>query len=146
MNKGLLTIRVARKDYFEALMAYVRCHRYRGKPYIGEYLDEVTGEWLKPNSDRSRYYNHSTFCDLVISGLVGLVPREDGTLQISPSMPSDKWDWFCLDNVRYHGRNITILWDRNGGKYHKGKGLRVFADGLEIAHSDKLTSVKCTHP
>ena len=48
-----------------------------GKPYIGEYLDETTGEWLKGDNPRSRYYNHSTFCDLVIAGLVGLVPRGD---------------------------------------------------------------------
>jgi len=134
------------KDYFDALMTYARSHKYRGKPYIGEYLDEIDGEWLKPDSDRSRYYNHSTFCDLVISGLIGLIPREDDTLWIAPLIPSDKWDWFCLDNVRYHGRDLTILWDRNGSKYKKGKGLRIFADGIEIANSDRLTSIKCMHP
>jgi len=134
------------KDYFDALMTYARSHKYRGKPYIGEYLDEIDGEWLKPDSDRSRYYNHSTFCDLVISGLIGLIPREDNTLWIAPMIPLDKWDWFCLDNVRYHGWDLTILWDRNGSKYHKGKGLRVFADGIEIANSDRLTSIECTHP
>jgi hypothetical protein len=137
---------VNNKDYFDALMTYARSHKYRGKPYIGEYLDEITGEWLKPDSDRSRYYNHSTFCDLVISGLIGLVPREDNTLSIAPLIPSDKWDWFCLDNVRYHGWDLTILWDRSGSKYNKGKGLRIFADGIEIANSDRLTSIKCTLP
>ena len=134
------------EDYFNALMTYARSHRYRGKPYIGEYFDEIDGKWLKPDSDRSRYYNHSTFCDLVITGLIGLIPREDNTLSITPLIPPDKWDWFCLDNVRYHGPDLTILWDRNGTKYHKGKGLRIFADGIEIAKSDRLTSVVCTHP
>ena len=61
-------------------------------------------------------------------------------------IPPDKWDWFCLDNVRYHGRDLTILWDRNGTKYHKGKGLRIFADGIEIAKSDRITSVVGIHP
>jgi len=84
--------------------------------------------------------------DPEISGLIGLIPREDNTLRIAPLIPSDKWDWFCLDNIRYHGWDLTILWDRNGSKYQKGKGLRVFADGIEIANSDKLTSIKCTHP
>jgi len=107
---------VSRKDYFDALMTYAQSHHYKDKPYIGEYLDEKTGAWLTPDSDRSRYYNHSTFCDLVISGLVGLVPREDDTVIVDPLIPADVWDWFCLDGVSYHGRTLTILWDRNGYK------------------------------
>jgi Mannosylglycerate hydrolase MGH1-like glycoside hydrolase domain/Glycosyl hydrolase family 65, C-terminal domain len=132
---------VSRADYFEALLTYARSHRYKGKPYIGEYLDEKTGQWLKPDSDRSRYYNHSTFCDLVISGLVGLVPRQDNTIVVDPLIPADAWDWFCLDNVLYHGRMLTILWDRTGEKYRKGKGFSIFADGKRIAGSDDLTRV-----
>jgi len=129
------------RPYFDALLTYARSHQYRGKPYIGEYLNEQNGTWLKPDSDRSRYYNHSTFCDLVIAGLVGLVPREDNTVVVDPLVPADAWDWFCLDNVSYHGRTLTILWDRTGRKYHKDAGLRVFADGVEIAGSDDLTRV-----
>jgi len=132
---------VSRADYFDALATYARSHECRGKPYIGEYLDERNGAWLTPDSDRSRYYNHSTFCDLVISGLVGLVPRDDDTITLDPLIPADVWDWFCLDNVFYHGRTLTILWDRTGDKYHKGSGLWIFADGVEIARSDELTRV-----
>ena len=132
---------VSKTDYFDALLTYARSHRHRGKPYIGEYLDERNGQWLKPDSDRSRYYNHSTFCDLVISGLVGLVPREDNTVVVDPLISANAWDWFCLDNVPYHGRSLTILWDRDGEKYGKGKGFIVFADGKEVARSDELTGI-----
>ena len=132
---------VTASDYFKALRTYARSHRYRGKPYIGEYLDEIDGTWLRPDSDRSRYYNHSTFCDLVIAGLVGLVPRADDTVQVHPLLPADAWDWFCLDGVSYHGHTLTILWDRTGTKYGQGKGLRVFADGRQIAAADELTAV-----
>jgi hypothetical protein len=75
----------------------------------------------------------------VISGLVGLIPQQDDAVIVDPLIPADTWDWFCLDNVRYHGRTLTILWDRSGEKYRKGKGLHVFADGTEVAGSDKLT-------
>jgi hypothetical protein len=129
---------VSKADYFDALLTYAKSHRYRGKPYIGEYLDEINGQWLKPDSDRSRYYNHSTFCDLIITGLVGLVPQENDTLIVEPLIPAETWDWFCLDNVPYHGRTLTILWDQTGHKYKKGKGLHVFADGVEVAKSNKL--------
>lgn len=132
---------VTKADYFDALLTYARSHRYRGKPYIGEYLDEIDGTWLKPDSDRSRYYNHSTFCDLVISGLVGLVPRADDTVEVHPLIGPDAWDWFCLDGVLYHGHALTILWDRTGWKYGKGPGLRVLANGREIASSDELSPV-----
>ena len=132
---------VGKADYFDALVTYANSHRYEGRPYIGEYLDEVDGTWLKPDSDRSRYYNHSTFCDLVICGLVGLVPREENEVMVYPLIPNDTWDWFCLDNVRYHDRSLSILWDRSGKRYGKGKGLRIFADGKEIARSDNLSCI-----
>ncbi len=130
---------VTNEDYFEALQTYARSHQYNNKPYIGEYLDEINGTWLTPDSDRSRYYNHSTFCDLVITGLAGLVPRADDIVEIKPLLPSETWDWFCLDGVSYHGKMLTILWDRTGEKYKKGKGLRIFSEGREIGQADKLT-------
>jgi len=133
---------VSREDYFHALLTYARSHHFRGKPYIGEYLDEINGQWLKPDSDRSRYYNHSTFCDLVISGLVGLIPQEGNEVRIDPLLPLETWDWFCLDHLRYHGCDLTIVWDRDGTKYKKGKGFRIFADGIEIAHSEEITGIK----
>jgi hypothetical protein len=132
---------VSKEDYFEALVTYARSHDRDGKPYIGEYIDENTGDWLTPDSDRSRFYNHSTFCDLVITGLAGLVPRDDNVVEVNPLMPANTWDWFCLDNVHYHGRVLTILWDKNGRKYGKGKGLHVYADGKEIAHSDTISHI-----
>ena len=129
--------------YFNQMERYVESQYHRGRPYIGEYQDEVTGYWLKGDQERARYYNHSTFNDLMISGLIGLRPRMDSTLEINPLIPEGQWDWFCLDNVLYHGRNITILWDKNGDKYNRGKGLYVFVDGVEVGHSATLSRLVC---
>ena len=104
-------------------------------------MDEVTGYWLKGDQERSRYYNHSTFNDLIISGLVGLRPRMDNTLELNPLLPDGKWDWFCLDNIRYHGHNLSIMWDKNGNRYHVGKGLRIFVDGKEVGSSATLSKL-----
>jgi hypothetical protein len=92
-------------------------------------------------SERGKDYNHSSFCDLIITGLVGLRPRADDVVEVNPLVPEGRWDWFCLDKVFYHGRTLTILWDKTGTKYGRGKGLRVFADGREIAQSDALDRV-----
>ena len=134
---------VADTNYFKLLETYVESQYYRGRPYVGEYLDEKTGYWLMGDAERSRYYNHSTFNDLIITGLVGLRPREDNVLEVHPLVPDNKWKWFCLDNVLYHGKIITIIWDADGTKYKKGKGLSVWVDGKKVASSitlEKLTS------
>jgi hypothetical protein len=125
-------------DFFRHMELYVESQYYRGRPYVGEYLDERTGYWLKGDQERSRYYNHSTFNDLVITGLVGLRPRRDGMVEVNPLVPQDKWEWFCLDRVLYHGRILTIFWDRDGSRYGRGKGFHVLVDGAEVAHSEKL--------
>lgn len=129
--------------FFHQMELYVEAQHHRGRPYIGEYLDEKDGSWLMGDRERSRYYNHSTFNDLVITGVVGLRPRLDNTLEINPLVPEEEWDWFCLDNVCYHGHNLTIFWDKDGDRYHQGKGLTVLVDGREVGRSAELSRLVC---
>lgn len=133
---------VADSNYFDLLETYVESQYYRGRPYVGEYLDEKTGYWLKGDQERSRYYNHSTFNDLIISGLVGLRPRADNILEVNPLVPDGKWNWFCLDNVLYHGKIITIIWDKDGTKYKKGKGFSVWANGRKLKSAERLEKIE----
>lgn len=130
---------MTREDFFNELKTYARAHEKDGRPYIGEYHDEMNGYWLHGDNPRSIYYNHSGFADLVITGLVGLQPRADDTLEVNPLIPEGQWDWFALDNVHYHGRELSIVWDRDGTKYNRGAGFRIFADGQEIYHADSLS-------
>ena len=134
---------VTNESYFRHMELYVESQYHRGRPYIGEYLDEVTGYWLKGDQERARYYNHSTFNDLMITGLVGLRPRADHTLEVNPLLPDTEWDWFCLDNVRYHNHIITIIWDRHGDKYHQGKGLTLLVDGKKVGNRPTLGRLVC---
>ncbi len=157
---------VTRKDYFEILKIYTRSHRLRlddGRevPWIDESLHPLTGDWLtrtakkwaigKPEpgwadgaadpaklEERGKDYNHSTYCDLIINGLVGLRPQSDDRLVVSPLIPED-WDYFCLDRVRYHGHDLTIRYDRTGQKYGRGRGLRLDCDGREVAECELLS-------
>lgn len=146
---------VTKDVYFKLLKQYAMSQSKNGEPFIGEYLDGKTGRWLKQykprsknggwikkSSPRSEFYNHSGFCDLVISGLVGLIPRPDDTLEVEPLIPADKWNWFCLDKVEYHHHILTILWDKTGKKYHEGKGFRIFSDGKLVLQSDHLKRVE----
>lgn len=153
---------ITRADYLKQLQIYSNSHRLKlpdGKTvcWIDENLDPHTGEWLarsllvekaktskdpgKLIKERGQHYNHSTFCDLVITGLCGLQPRSDSRLVVDPLVPGDGWDWFRLRNVPYHGKRLTIQWDRDGSKYGQGKGLQAFADGVRLGQSDALTQL-----
>ena len=127
--------------YFAAFLTYTHSQYANGLPYIGEYHDEVTGDWINGKNDRSRYYNHSTYADLLITGIIGLIPHDDDIVEINPLLPADTWDWFCLDGVKYHGHMLTVIWDKDGTRYGRGAGLRVLANGKLIAQSEKLDRI-----
>jgi hypothetical protein len=141
---------VDRKDYLALLRIYAKAQHLklndgRVVPWIDEDQHPDTGVWIareilrsRGTYDRGKDYNHSTFCDLVISGAVGLRPRADETLEVNPLVPEGTWDYFCLDRVAYHGRLLTILYDRSGTRYGCGPGLRVFADGRPLGASPQL--------
>lgn len=133
------------RTFFEAFLVYTRSHQFRGRPWIGEYHDEVTGDWIH-RGDRSKDYNHSVYADLLITGLVGVIPQEGPTIVIRPLVPEDAWDWFCLDGLPYHGRLLTILWDRDGSRYGRGRGLQLWLDGRPVAHRDRLGTLEWTWP
>ena len=124
--------------FFRQMELYVESQHHRGRPYIGEYLDEKNGAWLMGDRERSRYYNHSTFNDLMITGIVGLRPQEDGSIVVNPLVPQDKWNYFCLDGVNYRGHILTIIWDKDGQRYHQGSGLSLMVDGKVVANRQDI--------
>lgn len=130
------------RAWFLQFKKYARSHYFHGRPYIGEYQDEQTGYWLKGEVERSRFYNHSTFNDLLITGLVGIRPCAGDSLIVNPLLPAEAWDYFCLDNVLYHGRSLTVLWDKDGSQYGQGAGMQVWVDGVCIKRDSKLTRME----
>jgi hypothetical protein len=150
---------VTREDYFRTLQIYVHSqHRTLEDgtvvPWIDENLNPFTGEWhararkIKKGTFNGRgdHYNHSAFADLVITGLMGLRPAAGNSFELNPLVPPGTWDWFCLDRVLYHKHLLTILWDKTGEKFAKGRGLIVLADGKGIARSPSLTRLRVSLP
>ena len=131
---------VTKDDYVRLLSVYARAQHKGGAPYVAEALDPHTGVWTYDAHNHSEHYNHSTFGDLVITGLIGLRPRADDRLELHPLAPDD-WDHFCLEDVLYHGHRITIVWDRDGSRYGVGAGLAVFQDGAELVRRPALGPV-----
>lgn len=147
---------ISKHDFVQLLMTYSNSHRLIKESgekvcWIDENLNPFTGDWIARTmktsqnaqpKERGKDYNHSEFCDIIISDLIGIRPSMDNNLIIEPLIPADYWDWFCLDNVKYHDRIITIIWDRDGSKYQKGKGFLVFVDGKLSHNSDIPGKIK----
>lgn len=119
---------VTSADYASALHTYASTQMRNGVPYVAEAHDPDRPSWIYDAYDHSEDYNHSTYDDLVLSGLLGLRPSTTSHLDIRPLVLSD-WDHYLVENVPYHGHQVTVLWDRDGSHYHQGAGLRVYVDG-----------------
>ena len=158
---------VSTRDYFETLKTYTKSHRLRRDdgtvvPWIDENLNPFNGDWIartrlstwkdgtwdpgKGGVERGKDYNHSGYCELIITGLIGLRPRADDTVVVNPLIPEGTWDYFCLDGVPYHGRSLTILYDKDGTNYNQGPGLHILADGKLIGSSPSLGRLKTKLP
>ena len=123
---------VTRADYLNLLHTYAATQYRNGVPYVAEAHDADTADWIYDSYNHSEDYNHSTFNDNVISGLIGLRGQPNDTLLVNPLAPAS-WNYFALENAPYHGHNVSVLWDRTGGRYNRGAGLRVFVDGHPAA-------------
>lgn len=133
-------------DYVKLLQIYARTHRKQGRPYLAEACHPDTGSFEGHDGyNHSEHYFHSGYCDLIITGLVGLRPVDAATFEVRPLAP-DSWDWFALDDVPYHGRRVSILWDRDGTRYGRGAGLTLLVDGQKQASRAKLERVVVTIP
>ena len=145
--------KVHKQDYLRLLRRYAHSHQRttgQGKTiaWIDENLNPTTGEWLARSildqdkdyeyAERGKAYNHSSYCDLVISGLMGIRPRLDDQIEIHPLVPDGTWDWFCLEGVPYHGGELTVLWDKTGEKYQRGKGFKVYYNGKQLHSSPQI--------
>lgn len=128
-------------DYYALLLQYAKSH-HRVKSggstvlWIDENLDPFTNTWIareklaqwgwqpqKGGYERGKDYNHSLFCDLILSGLLG-IDVKDGAFVVQPLIP-DWWDYFCVENLWLNGQRYRIAYDRDGTHYQKGTGLSV---------------------
>ncbi len=155
---------IGKGDFYETLSTYARSHRIQWGDgsqsyWIDESLDPYTGEWITRSQlmnwdakgpwnnrkckgpERGKDYNHSEYCDIVITALIGFRPLEENAFILNPMVP-DQWEYFCLDNIYYKGKTITVFYDKNGGRYNRGAGLIVLVDGKRVFSSPDLKMAK----
>ncbi|GAA3987852.1 hypothetical protein GCM10022247_02680 [Allokutzneria multivorans] len=134
---------VDKADYVALLRGYALTQTKDGKPYVAEAHHPDEPRWLYDGRNHSEDYNHSTYADLVLSGLLGIRPRSDDSVLISPLAT---WSHFAVENLAYHGRNLSVVWDQDGKHYGRGQGLRVYLDGREVARQADLKPLRVSVP
>ena len=76
---------------------------------------------------------------MIIEGLIGLRAALSGLLVLQP-LADDTIKYFALDNLHYHGHNLSVIWDPTGSKWPSSdcKGLCLFVDGEKAARLPAL--------
>ena len=149
---------VTKDDYYNLLLQYSRQHKLENENgvtvnWIDENINPYTGDWIsrtrlknwdgkgwsdeKGGVERGKDYNHSGFTDLILSDLLGIKPNLDNIIEINPLVPDD-WEWFAVDNLYYQGKKFSLIWDKTGEKYNRGKGLTLFRDNILVANSNRV--------
>ncbi len=132
---------VTKDDFYKALTAYARAHcrtteEGRTVLWIDEVKHPVTDIWSSrellrdwgwlPQTggfERGKDYNHSAYCDILLSGLLGITVC-DGVISVSPQIPDD-WDYFAVENLTIGDNTYRVTYDKDGTHYGCGKGIVV---------------------
>ncbi|WP_299093343.1 Ig-like domain-containing protein [uncultured Metabacillus sp.] len=75
----------------------------------------------------------------LIEDIAGMQPRADDILELWPIDMG--YEYFTVNNLRYHDSDLTIVWDKPDGTKHYGEtpeGYSVYIDGQRVITVDDL--------
>ena len=93
-------------------------------------LEEAGWDINRGGYERRKDYNHSTFCDIVLSALTGF-ELKGGEAVFKPVIPDDM-NYYSIDNLHIQGSEYRIVYDKTGEKYGVSAGLHIYKNGTEI--------------
>lgn len=119
---------VTKEDFYEILLQYAKMHYLEedGKKvcWIDEDKCPVKNEWVSRNIlkewgwqeskggfERGKDYNHSAFCNIILSGLLG-ISVQNGEVIVEPKIPDD-WEYFSVDNLWVNGKVYKVVYDKH---------------------------------
>jgi hypothetical protein len=71
-----------------------------------------------------------------VEDMGGIQPRSDDLIELSPIDLG--YEHFMVNDLRYHGHDVTIVWDPDGSHYGLGAGYSLFVDGKRLVAADGL--------
>lgn len=80
---------------------------------------------------------------MIIDDIAGIRPRLDDVVELWPIDVG--WEHFAVNNLSYHGKDLTVVWDRpgDGPPHYAGvpEGYSVYVDGQRVFTVDDLAHV-----
>ncbi|WP_214103804.1 galactose-binding domain-containing protein [Acrocarpospora catenulata] len=73
---------------------------------------------------------------IFVEDMAGIQPRSDDKIELWPIKFG--YQHFMVNNLRYHGQDVTIVWDPDGSKYGLGAGYSLFINGDKKVTTDQL--------
>ncbi|MDR1712232.1 MAG: discoidin domain-containing protein [Propionibacteriaceae bacterium] len=73
---------------------------------------------------------------IFIEDMGGMQTRADDVIELWPIDLG--YDYFMVNNLRYHGHDVTIVWDEDGTRYGMGQGYSLYLDGDKKVTSSTL--------
>ncbi len=73
---------------------------------------------------------------IFVEDMAGLQPRSDDKIELWPIVFG--YEHFMVNNLRYHGQDVTIVWDPDGTEYGLGAGYSLFLNGERKVSTDRL--------
>ncbi|MDG4798034.1 Ig-like domain-containing protein [Micromonospora sp. WMMD1082] len=73
---------------------------------------------------------------IFVEDMAGIQPRADEKIELWPIRFG--YDHFMVNNLRYHGQDVTIVWDPDGSRYGLGAGYSLFLNGERKVSTDRL--------
>ena len=81
---------------------------------------------------------------MIIDDIAGLRPRLDGAVELWPIDVG--WDHYLVDNLSYHGSDLSIVWDKPGDdkRYYGStpEGMSVYVEGRRAFTVDDIAHVR----
>jgi len=150
---------------YRAVRSALRHYDPEGKYLTPEYVARLL-DWMAwsiyPNADlrvpnQAEYYsnwnpttktynrnnpNHIMLGNMnyiYVEDMGGIQPRSDDKVELWPIDLG--YEHFMVNNLRYHGKDVTVVWDPDGAEYGLGAGYSLFIDGERKLSVDGLGHV-----
>lgn len=168
-NFSNINFTVQARAYEAALRAYDPTHQYVTPKMLSTMVEWCAWN-MYPDSGDVRYPNNNEFFNadsaankdgnypyyrswiyhnilgnynyIFVEDMAGLRPRSDNKIELSPI--DFEYDHFMVDNLRYHGKDVTIVWDKIDGKKNYSnlpEGYSLYIDNKLVLNLDNLATV-----